>query len=501
MRQSRWMLLLILVIVPAVGAQNFVLPTTDRSSFVVQKNIAYDEGLKLDFYRPAGNAVVPVMIFCNVGNAGMKDWAGYVGWGEAVAAGGLAAIHYDAANGRGFESLDRVVAWARANGEKLRIDPSRIVLWGGSSNVQIALPAAMDRNRDYVKGAVIYYGNAEVKEIRTDLPLLFIRAGLDSPWLNGEIDKILVRALSANAPWTIENYGGGLHGFDILNDNDVSREMIRRTIEFARRVTAEPLTRAYQLTAADAALGAKFNAGDWKASVEGYSARVKENPNDAESHRKLAVALYELNRPAEALTEFEEAWRLGRRGPRDTGFPAARAAAKAGNIDRALHWIEIVTSTPFVSFDDVRNDPAFAGVVESERFRKLSAGIDEQRRIDAMITAGNAAAAVSAIRSSGEGRLRSEAALNSLGYRLLSAGHTKEALEVFTLAVENHPRSANAWDSRSEAWERAGDRRRALEDAAKALAIDGSGPAAEASKARIERLRAEGQKAEGRRQR
>lgn len=50
-----------------------------------------------------------------------------------------------------------------------------------------------------------------------------------------------------------------------------------------------------------------------------------------------------------------------------------------------------------------------------------------------------------------------EPTINLMGYRLLQAGHTDEAIEVFRENVTRHPESANVYDSLGEAYERAGD--------------------------------------------
>lgn len=44
---------------------------------------------------PAGADVVPVVITCNIGTTDMRQWPGYVGWGEVTAAAGLASVHYN----------------------------------------------------------------------------------------------------------------------------------------------------------------------------------------------------------------------------------------------------------------------------------------------------------------------------------------------------------------------------------------------------------------------
>jgi uncharacterized protein len=54
-----------------------------------------------------------------------------------------------------------------------------------------------------------------------------------------------------------------------------------------------------------------------------------------------------------------------------------------------------------------------------------------------------------------------EQTMNTIGYRLLQAGHLPEAIEAFRANVEAYPESANVYDSLGEAQERAG----ALDDA------------------------------------
>jgi len=40
------------------------------------------------------------------------------------------------------------------------------------------------------------------------------------------------KALNQNLPVTLINYSDGVHGFDIYNDNETSKQIIKTTIEF-----------------------------------------------------------------------------------------------------------------------------------------------------------------------------------------------------------------------------------------------------------------------------
>lgn len=472
-------------------SQQFVYPRPDPSKITVKRNIPYQKvagrELTFDIYRPAGSAVVPVVITANVGINSMKSWPGYVGWGEVTAAAGLASVQYDGTEdwNATFAALMKEL---RARADELKIDPSRVVLWGGSTNVRLALPFAMDPARDYIRGAVIYYGATEVPELHPGRPVFFVRAGLDGRQLNERIDVLLARAIRENAPWTIENYGGGLHGFDIFNDNDVSREIIRRTLDFMNAVTNKELALAYTASAADARLAAAFSRGDWAAAIEGYTSKVKSNPRDGESHLRLGEALYQTGRYDDALRHMESAWELGRRGPRDTALPAARAAARAGKIDRAAHWLGVILRTPFVTEEQVRADEAFSGILENEAIRELLTALAAQNELVALFAEGEGEAAIRRLRETTNPHLVDEATLNVIGYRVLGTGKAEDSISVFRIAAERYPRSANAWESLSEAQEAAGRKADAVESVRRALALDPPENVRVAAQSRLERL-------------
>ncbi|HEX9919695.1 MAG TPA: serine hydrolase, partial [Pyrinomonadaceae bacterium] len=65
-----------------------------------------------------------------------------------------------------------------------------------------------------------------------------------------------------------------------------------------------------------------------------------------------------------------------------------------------------------------------------------------------------------------------EGELNALGYQLLGAKKMKEAIEIFKLNVEVHPRAANPYDSLGEAYLLAGERELALQNYRKAVELN-----------------------------
>jgi tetratricopeptide (TPR) repeat protein len=447
--------------------QQFILPRPDAAAWTVRKNIEYAPRLAFDLYRPAGDAVVPVVIFANVGISGMKEWPGYTGWGEAVGAAGLGAVHYEATE---FADFDKLVAALQQRASELRIDPTRIVVWSGSTNVRLGLSYSMDPKREYIRGAIVYYGDAEVPSIRLDVPVFYARAGRENTGLNQRIDKLLARAIAANAPWTIVNLGHGVHGFDVFERDAATRDLVNSTIAFAKSVTQPSVSQAYIAGANEAAVAGAFYRGEWAAAIEGYRALLATR-DDAENHRRLGLALAESKQFAEALPELEKAWQQGRRGARDTIMPAAETAASAGNTERAMHWLDLALSQPFVQVAEVRDNAKLAPIAGTPAFKTLLAEVEEQRNVVKMIEEGRAAEGIAIIKNAKSGRLVRETVLNQIAYGLLNGGKSADAIAVFRIATARYPKSPNAWDSLSEALERSGAKKEAVAAARKALAL------------------------------
>jgi CubicO group peptidase (beta-lactamase class C family) len=66
----------------------------------------------------------------------------------------------------------------------------------------------------------------------------------------------------------------------------------------------------------------------------------------------------------------------------------------------------------------------------------------------------------------------SEGAVNSLGYHLLWQKHNGDAIRIFRLNTELHPQSANSFDSLGEGYMESGDKRQAIENYERSLALD-----------------------------
>jgi acetyl esterase/lipase len=242
----------------------------------VRKNLTYkrapERDLTADVYIPpnlSDGDRCPGVVFIHGGylppnlRTQPKDWGVFISYGQLMAASGLIGITF---NHRyyGPEYLDTaqsdngaLVSYIRDRADQFALDRDKISLWAFSGGGPLVSWVIRD-TPSFVRCLVLYYAILEVKPKHRDipttipdekvnefspvrqvqnlkketLPIFVARAGLDRPALNETIDRFIQAALSRNVTIEFSNHAGGRHGFDILNDDHRSREIIQRTIDF-----------------------------------------------------------------------------------------------------------------------------------------------------------------------------------------------------------------------------------------------------------------------------
>jgi acetyl esterase/lipase len=151
-----------------------------------------------------------------------------------------------------------VLQHVRQNAASLGVDAQRIGLLAASANVAVAVSALM-QDADLRCAALLYgftldldgsttvaemsrtYGFANagggcsIEDLPSDVPLFVVRAGKDQfAGLNTSLDVFLTKALARNLPLSVINYPSGAHAFDLDEDTDASRDIVRQTIAFLR---------------------------------------------------------------------------------------------------------------------------------------------------------------------------------------------------------------------------------------------------------------------------
>jgi dipeptidyl aminopeptidase/acylaminoacyl peptidase len=274
---------------PQSGTPSIVYRIPAMEQATVQKNITYKTvdrlDLQLDVYSPtpmqSGQRLPAVLFIHGDGTPeqlkDIKDSGQYVGWGQLVAASGLIAVTFNHRSSmtlldiHGITSdIADLIAYVRLNSETLNIDADKLALWVCSTGAPYALKVALDEAPTYIRCSACYYGVTDLRvfyenqarppsqrdseptlpllsdekfaefSASTHLhnkagsiaPLLIARAGLDQRELNRYLDRFVIEAITLNAPLTVLNHTTGHHNFDILDDNERSREIIKATLEF-----------------------------------------------------------------------------------------------------------------------------------------------------------------------------------------------------------------------------------------------------------------------------
>ena len=241
-------------------------------SVPVRRNVVYrahrGRPLGLDVYAPRdGRRPLPAVIFVigysdegSMPRLGcpFKEMESYVNWAQLVAASGMVGITYT--NVEPAADVHAVIAYVAAHAVELGVDARRIAVWACSGNVPVALSTLLVDAPVKVTCAAFCYGlmldvagttyvadaakafgfdnpcaGRTIDDVATDVPLFVARAGRDAiAHLNDTIDAFVARSLARNLPVTLVNHADGPHAFDVVDDSEASREIIRDILRFFR---------------------------------------------------------------------------------------------------------------------------------------------------------------------------------------------------------------------------------------------------------------------------
>jgi acetyl esterase/lipase len=262
-----------------VATKRMVYGVPGMEKIRAQKDLAYKRvagaELKMDVYNPPNlrsGARRHAIVFIHGGalppnlRTKPKEWGAYVSYGQLAAASGFVGITF---NYRFFgwdmnaladarSDVADAIAYIRSNAERLGIDKDHICLWSLSAGSVFPAPATNDAT-PLIRCMVFYYPIMDLEPLRkerpaittevteefspihqfrrtagTFAPMFIARAGRDDPGLNVAVDNFIHEAVSRKATLDFSNHAEGQHGFDVLDDNERTREIIKRTLEFVK---------------------------------------------------------------------------------------------------------------------------------------------------------------------------------------------------------------------------------------------------------------------------
>jgi acetyl esterase/lipase len=188
----------------------------------------------------------------------VKDMGIFQSWGRLIAAHDMIAMSFThrlqwplAHLPESAADVRSALDFARSNAAKFGIDADRLCVMAWSAGGLLLSVAVADR-REYVRCQVAFYPLLEAEPMAENFalrkyarahpfpPLFIARAGNDAnAGLNDRLDRFTSDAIAANAPITFVNHPTGLHGFDVDNDDERSKEIIRSTLTFLQAHTRE----------------------------------------------------------------------------------------------------------------------------------------------------------------------------------------------------------------------------------------------------------------------
>jgi hypothetical protein len=141
---------------------------------------------------------------------------------QLIAASGTTAVTY--ANRQPAADAHAVIDYVTAN------IGSPVALWATSGHGPVGI-AVLDR----ALCAVLWNPVTEGVRLSARVPVFVVRSGKDeTPGLNPSLDQFLADAVARNHPITLVNHPEAPHSFELYDDSEDSRLILRQALEFLR---------------------------------------------------------------------------------------------------------------------------------------------------------------------------------------------------------------------------------------------------------------------------
>jgi acetyl esterase/lipase len=247
----------------------YAIPGMD--AVTVRRDVPYRStesgSLCFDVYYPPGGAAntpLPAVLFIhgysdagvpNVFGRTFKEMGHPVSWAQLIAASGIVAILYS--NRHPVDDLEAILQHLRYHAARLGIDGNRLGLFATSGHVPLGVSLLMQPERREIRCAVFCCGymldlngatsvadmqkmypfanpcaGKSMDDVRRDVPMLVARAGQDQFGVNESLDSFVSGALQKDLPVRLVNHAGAPHAFDLFDDSEATREIIREILRF-----------------------------------------------------------------------------------------------------------------------------------------------------------------------------------------------------------------------------------------------------------------------------
>lgn len=193
----------------------------------------------------------------------------YTSYGKLAAATGLVGVTFEhrftggGEIARAAEDVQAALRFIRENAADLSIDSDRVCLWSFSAGGLFVAPLLRERPNS-IRCVLLYYavvdpgtlsrlggegvpdeftGQGSIESLLSTIPdavppMLVARAGQDYAPIREALDRLTGAALRTNLSLEVVNHPRGQHAFVLVNDDERSRQIIRRSLAFVRSFTS-----------------------------------------------------------------------------------------------------------------------------------------------------------------------------------------------------------------------------------------------------------------------
>jgi len=257
-------------------SRRIVYPVDAAPDAVARRRLVYKADgaseLKMDVYGPADrplHARLPAVVFVHGGPVPREmlaptEWGFFTSYGELAVMSGFVGVvfnhrlHAPTDYPTAQTDMQAAIDYLRSHADDLGIDQDRIAVWAFSGGGPLLAWCLRDRP-PFLRCLLAFYALLDVRHLlppdpdaervarahafspathlgdaATPLPIFVARAGRDSAVINTSIDEFVREALAGNVSLDLANHSDGQHGFDVLDDDERSREIIGRAIAFAK---------------------------------------------------------------------------------------------------------------------------------------------------------------------------------------------------------------------------------------------------------------------------
>ena len=251
--------------------KKLVLKSKEDKEIVILKDQVYKKAgnkeFLFDIYTPKNEDKSfrsPCVIFIHgdgpdffIGNA--KDWRLFQDYGRLTTSSGFSGVTFNHINSNfgkkgsaAEKDIRNIVDFVRNHAHEYRIDPDRIFLWVFSAGAASGLSWVLKENPGYIKGVISYYGLLKsdnpdfsplniLKEYDSSKtgklpPFFIVKAEHDSlKTIKDSNEKFYSLVVEKGCDVTFIRHKTGRHAFDAFDDNEESRKIILKTLDFIQQ--------------------------------------------------------------------------------------------------------------------------------------------------------------------------------------------------------------------------------------------------------------------------